>query len=496
MRMSEQFLSKKSIFWNPQTLIFIVSYFLIRILSFVLTGHIILQSFIVFCIILIFATLYYKNQELAWVLLIGEFLIGGAGHFLEFFGLSLRTMLFTTFVCLWFTQTAFNNKLELIGFPKKLITILSILLIFIIISSSKGIINGHGAKTVIQDLIPFTFFILIFPGYHLLKNRKNQEFLVRALIAFLISSTIFALFTFVIFASGVEYLQSPYYKWFRDVAMGKITNMGFGFWRIVLPEHLLFVPLTLLTSSLLMRNERHHKLWWVMLTCAILILILNFSRIYILALIIGLIILKYKHNIKKWFSVSASVLIIFILLFVSISFLASGGKSNGLELLGLRAGSLYQPEIEESSLTRMMLLEPISKLILKNPLSGAGLGATITFIEPSSWEEITTRHFDWGYLELLAELGLLGALSFMSLIFYILFSLIKKIRLSPDYHDFYVGSLAGVISLMLMNFTSPVLFHTVGVMYLIAMIILSTKTHTILGNIVSVLYQTFHKLRN
>ncbi|OGH77496.1 MAG: hypothetical protein A2469_04040 [Candidatus Magasanikbacteria bacterium RIFOXYC2_FULL_40_16] len=491
--MYDQFLTKKSIFWNPQTFLLIASYFLIRVLSFYLAGHIILQSLTVFIIILIFATLYYKHQEWAWAVLIGELLLGGAGHLFEFFGLSLRTMLFLTFVSLWFVQTAFNSQFEMTGFPKKLVIILSVLSLFLISSFSNGLINGHGARAVIQDLIPFSFFILIFPGYHIFKNRKNQEFLVRALIAFLISSAIFALFTFIVFSTGAEYLQSPYYKWFRDTAMGKITNLGFGFWRIVLPEHLLFVPLSLLTASLLMRDEKHHKLWWLMLSLAILILILNFSRIYILAFLIGLAILKYKHNFKKWFSVSASVLAIFLLLFVSISFFASGGTSNGLGLLGLRAGSIYQPQIEVSSYTRMILLEPIMEIIKENPLFGAGLGATITFTDPVYYQVITTRHFDWGYLELAAEIGIFGLIAFMALIFYIIISLIKKIRLSPDYHDFYVGLLAGVIAMMFMNITSPVLFHTVGVIFLATIIILSAKTHTILENIITILYQTFRK---
>lgn len=493
--MYEQFLAKKSIFWNIQTLLFIALYFLIRFFSFFLVTHHILQSFVVLIVILIFATLYYKNQEWAWALLISEFLLGGSGHFFEFFGLSLRTMLFGTFISLWFVQTAFNTRSELTAFPKKLTVILSILLLFIIISFGNGVINGHSAKAVIQDLMPFLFFVLIFPGYHLLQNRRNQEFLVRALIAFLISSAIFALFTFIIFSIGAEYLQSPYYKWFRDIAMGKITDMGNGFWRIVLPEHLLFVPLTLLLSSLLMRNEKHHKLWWLMLSMSLLILILNFSRIYLLAIAIGFFILKYKHSFKKWFSVSASAILIFFVLFFSLSLSASNGNTFGLGLLGLRIGSVYQPQEEVSSHTRLMLLDPITKIIKENILFGVGLGASITFVEPVYYQTITTRHFDWGYLELLAELGLFGLFSFLALIFYIIFSIIKKIRLSPDYHDFYVGLLAGLSAMMVMNITAPILFHAIGVLFLVLVIIMSTKPHTIVGDIISILYQTFHKLK-
>ena len=305
--MRAKYLTNKSIFFNWQTLFLVLTYFAIRILSFKSAPHIYPQAVLVFIVLLIFATLYYKNQNLALYMLLGELFLGGAGHFFEFLGLSIRTILFSVFAVLWFIQTISNDKKEMFNFPKKLYFLLIIFGIFLIFSAINGIYNNHGIKPVIQDIIPYGFFLLIFPLYHLFEKKENQDYLTRLISAFLIGSAVFSLFTFVLFSSGAEYLQSPYYKWFRDIAMGKITDMGYEFFRIVTPEHLLSVPLILLLSSFLMGKKPHHKIWWLLLILALLILILDFSRIYLLALGAGLLVLKYKHNWKKWFFVNFSV---------------------------------------------------------------------------------------------------------------------------------------------------------------------------------------------
>lgn len=483
----------KSIFFNWQTLFLVFIYFGIRLLSFALASHTILQAIVVFVILMILGGLYYKHPDWAWYILLGELVLGGAGHFFEFFGLSIRTILVLTFIALWTGYTISTNTKKILHIPHKLFYLLITLASFVGISALIGTMNNHGIRAVIQDLIPYSFFVLVLPAYYLFKKQKNQKYLIRLLIAFLISSAIFSLITFILFSSGAEVLQSPYYKWFRDVAMGKITDMGGGFFRIVAPEHLLITPLVLLISSLLMKKEKHHKLWWAMLIFGIFILILNFSRIYFLALIIGLIVLKYKHNFKNWIFVSATVGVITLLLFTSTSLAASGGASTGLDLLGLRIASISRPETEASALTRMTLLEPIFMMIRQHPITGSGLGSRIIFIDPVKSATLSSPHFDWGYLELWVELGLFGLTSFLSVIFYCIFLLIKKIRAVSNYHDFYVGLLAGCVSFLVMNITSPALFHVLGIFYFVFVITIAIKPHTLLEDIVKILYKIFHR---
>ena len=494
--MYEKFLTAKSVFFHKQTLALILIYFAIRILSFFLNKNFIMQSALVFIIIMVFGALYYKKQEWAWCILLGELLLGGAGHFFEFLDLSIRTALFITFISLWTITSIATVEKELYFFPRKLYFLLASLGIFVFISAVAGIYNGHGLRAVVSDLTPYSFFILIFPGYYFLSKKNGQEYLMRLFASFLLSSAVFSLFNFVIFSRGIAYLQSPYYKWFRDVAMGKITDMGEGFFRIVAPEHLLAVPVIIILASLLMREEKHHKMWWFMLIPASLILILNFSRIYFLAILIGFIILKYKHSFIRWFFINSAIVSLIFVLFAGINFIFSANHTFGLDLLTGRAKSISQPDTELSSLTRMSLLAPIFNMIKAHPLIGNGLGSRVVFNEPAAFNLVNTSHFDWGYLEIWAELGIFGFISFMSLILYIMYNLIQIIRRAADYHDFYVGALGGLSAFLIMNITSPVLFHSLGVFFIFFLIILISKPHTILDDIVFILYRTFHRLRN
>lgn len=489
-------LTDKSIFLDRQTLFLLAVFAALRILSLLLFDHLIIQAFLMFVILMLFGITYFKSIQGAWMIVLGEFFLGGAGHFLELFGLSLRSMLVFTFMVLWLIQhigiRPLHSKLRI---PHAIfyffIPFVAIITFGIII----GMKNGHDFLSIIRDAVPFSFFALMLPFYHYVGEKKTQEYLIRLLLVFLIGSALFSLVTFFMYAGGLGALQDTYYHWFRDVAMGKITDTGTGFFRIVLPEHLLAVPATLLISSLLMRDEKHHKLWRFFLILSLLILVLNLSRTYFLALGIGLVVLKYKHATKRWLAVSGTVVLFSFLLLTSTSLLASGGASAGLELVGVRFGSILAPTTETSTYTRTALLDPIFLLIREHPIVGSGLGATITFFDPIRLHNINTGQFDWGYLELLAEIGILGLLSFLAIVGVILYELVIKIESLSDYHDFYVGMLGGVIALLAMTATAPALFHALGIFYLVIALTVAIKPISIFDKILTYLYRTFHRLR-
>ncbi|MEK7084412.1 MAG: O-antigen ligase family protein, partial [Patescibacteria group bacterium] len=280
-----------------------------------------------------------------------------------------------------------------------------------------------------------------------------------------------------------------------DVAMGKITDTGTGFFRIVLPEHLLMVPIGLIISSLLMKNERHNGWWYFFLGATLLVLVLNLSRAYALAFVGGLLELKISHAWKRWLTVSCGTLLATVLLFTSVHFLASRGTSFGWELFGIRVLSVFQPTLEISSYTRMELLSPIFTMMQKHPLLGSGLGATVTFIDPSTNIQVTTPHFDWGYFEMLVELGPLGLVAFLLVIGFAIFELAQKIRRADDWHDFYVGLLGGVAAFLIMTLTTPALFHVFGIVFLLLVFTVSMKPHTIFDDLIPLLYRIFNRIK-
>jgi len=490
-------ITKESIFHHWQTPTMLLVFFSIRASSFFLTGHLITQSVLAFLIILLLGILYFKNPDWAFYLVIGEIFLGGGGHYLEFLGLSIRTLLIGTFLILWTLHTVSQGIIrEHVHLEKHLSIFLIVFYFLLVISVINGLYHGHPMGVIIQDLMPFLYLPLIFPAFHLLSRESAQEYFTRLIIAFIIGSAIFSVFTFVLFSTGIAELQEPFYKWFRDVSLGKITNMGNNFFRIVLPEHLLMTPIVLIISSLLMRDEKHHKMWRILLFLSTMILVLNFSRVYLLALVAGLVILKYKHRWKRWLIVSATTLGLFFLIFASFSILASGGKSLGEELFGTRVASLATPDIEASSANRMMMLPSIFEIIKSAPILGVGLGASVTFLNTKTYELVTSRQFDWGYLEMMAELGTLRTLALLALIFFGAWKLMEKIKHAPDWHDFYVGLLGGIMAMLVTNLTSPALFHVFGIIFFVLILAIAIKPMDIFEKLITLLYRIFNRVKS
>ncbi len=491
----QKFLTSKSIFFQKQTTWLIILFFAIRIISFLLNGQILIQGILVFVLLMLLGILYFKNPDWAWMLVLGEIFLGGSGHYLEFIGLSIRTLFIAFFLFLWASQnigqSILRKRLKIHKYTNWIISLLFISLFF---AFANGIYNGHEARRVIQDFMPFTFLFLIFPSYHLFSKPEIQNYFARLILVFVIGTAIFSLITFGLFSSGITHIHEPFYNWYRDIDVGKITDMKTGFFRIVESSHLIIVPLMLIISSLLMKDEKHHKMWRLLLILLTIILVLNLSRGYFLALGVGLLVLKYKHKWKQWLKQSLSVVLLIIIIFSSIHFIASAGQSFGWELFGVRLKSFVQPQLEISTNTRMMILPNIIQMIGQHPILGVGLGATVTFVNYSTYQSITSPHFDWGYLEMWTELGLFGSLILIFLYGFVAFALIKKIRAIPDWHDFDVGLLAGIVAFLVMNVTIAALFHVFGILFLIFALTIATKYTAIFDRTTALLYQVFNRV--
>ncbi len=492
----QKFLSNKSIFFRGQTFWLLILFFAIRVLSYFLNGHLIIQGLLVFTILMILGILYFKNPSWAWGLVLGEILLGGSGHYLEFLGLSIRTLLIGFFIFLWLAQLLGERNLKkTILINKPITAILVVLFIFLFGSVFNGLYHEHEFRRIVADIMPFTFLLLLFPSYYLFAEKKTQEFLVRLIGVFIIGTATFSLTTLVLFSTKIARLQDGFYKWYRDVDMGKITDMGAGFFRIVEPAHLLIVPIILIITSLLMRNEHHHKMWRFIQILSIVILALNLSRAYFLALVVGLIVLKLKHNWKQWMTESIMTILLVMIVFSGIHMIASGGGSLGWELFGVRLQSLTSPTLEISTNTRMMILPAAWQMITTNPILGVGLGATVTFLNPYTYEAFTTASFDWGYLEMWAELGIFGALVLIFLYAFVGYKLLLKIVNIHDWHDFDVGLLAGIVALLITNIAAPALFHVFGILYLIFAMTIAMKHTSIFERTTAVLYQVFNRVK-
>ncbi|HLD60951.1 MAG TPA: O-antigen ligase family protein [Patescibacteria group bacterium] len=424
------------------------------------------------------------RNPLGWYAIALEIILGGAGGYLAAGPLSLRTCLLLISILIYFGQKLRDHKLkELFQQNKTVVYLFSALFLAVGISAIHGFLAGHNKNFIFPDTIPYLFLLYYFPLKELITAKSsNLQIFKSSLLAAILGNFLLIIFTFIGYSSELFVLQDSYYHWYRDVAIGKITELPFHFYRLVINEHLLLVPIILwLLSCVIARRSEERtttsqspsstKKPWdyyvapLLVMTLLIILSINLTRIYMLALAFGYLFLFSKQHWKRWFVYGVVSCLLFVVSFTSIHLVASRGQSLGWELFGLRLQSIVQPSIEESAFSRKLLLPKIVDKIKQQPILGTGLGDTVTVYSPVFKKEVTTPHFDWGYLEILAEMGIFGLLAWLFLITSILSRL--RINKPPSPAEAPYGwAKAGLAALLVINLTSPALFHVLGIIWL------------------------------
>ncbi|MBI2444419.1 MAG: O-antigen ligase family protein [Candidatus Magasanikbacteria bacterium] len=495
---------------RKQLCLFLVLYILIRVFSYFFSPETPLyaanpvNTIVSLAILLTTLYLLLTKNAWGWYIIALEIILGGAGGYLAVGPLSLRTTLLLASILIFFGYKIKDHQLKnLLKENKTTGVVFSLLYFAVFIAALRGYFAGHNLRLIFSDAIPYLFLLYYFPLKELLANNGKRDsstpptksgsvgmtigmtkktgfiqIVTNTLYAAIIGNLLLLALTFIGFSSGLFALQDSYYHWYRDVALGKITELPFNFYRLVLNEHLILVPimLWLLHRVIARSDERATKqstgfqnqpgsvgkgiasLHFVSLAMTLVILSLNLTRIYLLALAVGYLFLFSKTYWKRWLVHGILAGAIFIVSFTSIHLIASRGQSLGWELFGLRLQSIASPQIEDSSLSRLLLLPKILDKIKAYPLLGTGLGDTVTVFSPVFKTDITTPHFDWGYLEILAEMGIIGLITWLLLIVY-LFIILKKSQ-APRWQYTSLGAL------LVINLTSPALFHVLGIILL------------------------------
>jgi hypothetical protein len=452
--------------WLTPWLLFL-TYTLIRAVSFLFPPDTALHpasslnSIITAGIVLITCALLVKKNSIGWYIVAGELIIGGAGNFFALHGVSLRTVLLGTALSI-FTLQNWSTFREMYTKNKVTVWCLSLLYLVVGLGALRGILAGHGIGPVFADTIPYVFFLYFFPLQKILGSERGEDFkkfVWNCLIATSVGNALFTGMTFGLFSTGYSTLQDTYYHWFRDVAGGKITELPFHFYRIVLNEQLVLVPLLLFFITELLESTKAKKIVVLLSFFLLSILAINLTRSFLLALLVGFLMLFRPRYWKRWLATTTLTVGVFVSIFVGIHTLASRGHSLGLEIFGLRLQSIVTPSLEPSSLSRLLLLPKIIDTIKTHPILGEGLADSVTVYSPVVQHEITTTQFDWGYLEIWSELGLIGLVAWGILLGYIGIQ-IKADSFEPAWQFASLGAL------LVITITAPALFHVLGITWI------------------------------
>lgn len=429
-----------------------------------------------------------KRDERGWYIVMLELVLGGAGGLFSLLDFSLRTWLLLFSLGIFAIRKFQDGQLSsLVPENRPYSYVLALLYTIVIIAALRGYFFNHDPHLIASEIIPYLFFLYYYPLKELLGSEKFRAFATVAVVAAIAGNVLFMLLTFFglsfnsIVIPGVLAGIGLYYHWFRDAALGKITALPFNFYRIVLNEHLLLVPVLLwmISPIIINRNKQSNGgqrdinmrtgVIWLSASALLIVLTLNLSRIYLIALATGFLLYFSRTYWRRWLAGGLIGIVIFIFSFTFLHLIASRGQSLGWEVFGIRLQSIVSPELEDSSLSRLLLLPKILAHIERQPLIGNGLGDTVTVYSPVEHVTITTAQFDWGYLQIADELGAAGLLIWL-LFIYLIVTLIRKV--DATHRQAYYSSLT---SLLVINLTFPALFHVLGAIFLAFLAISATN---------------------
>ncbi len=443
-----------------------------------------------FAISAIIFILSLRKLEYGLFALLAELMIGSFGYLFYFenngFKISIRVALWLIIMSVWLanqiTKFIKTKKFEIDFFRSSYLFYFLFLFIFIIFGAINGFARGNLFNNIFFDSNNWLYFLLIFPIFSVFQDNNNLKIAKRIFLACVIWISAKTIILAYIFSHNFIFFIPDLYLWVRRSGAGEITQVVTGFSRIFMQSHIFvligfFALLFYLLKSIIAKNK--FIAYHVFLPALFLsVIVISFSRSFWIGLAAGgfffwmAAIFKLKITLKKFISLNLIALSAAILslalafLIIKFPYPAPAGNFDAANLLSRRASQISS---EAGVSSRWRLLPQLWKEIKKSPISGQGLGATVTYqsydprvLETSSQGEYTTYAFEWGWLDIWLKLGILGLTAYIILFIKLIFDGLKiNSRLS-------LSLAAGLIIIFFVSVFSPYANHPLGIGYIIA----------------------------
>jgi hypothetical protein len=487
------------------TLLFI---FFFELLS--LLGHFvpIVNTIGLFVAVIFLIALSIKDSFLGLCFLFAELFIGSFGRLFSMdvsgFSVSVRMSLWLSVMLIWLIQLLVlrvrtgtcANKAVL---KSREFKIFIPLFIFIVWGLVNALLNHTSLSYIINDANAWLYFSIIFPVFYAFKNStaslSRLNLILQVFTASVIWISLKTFFILFIFSHKMIFSMSELYIWVRDTRIGEITSMENGFVRIFFQSHIFVLIATfiffLIVVNLVIKNkdifsnaQKRQKfiIFFSSLTLFFAVDLLNQSRSNWVGLFIGLVLcvllVVYKYGWKKIIFPIAILFSTFIVslalivLVVKFPYPAPSDDFNTVSMLTDRGGKIKN---EAGVSSRFALLPKLWGEIKTAPILGKGFGATVTYkssdprvLENNTEGIYTTFAFEWGWLDVWLKLGLIGVLSYLFLLFYIIFWSIKNLK---KLNIIQLAFVVGLASISAVSFFSPYMNHPLGIAYLILSVI-------------------------
>jgi len=359
---------------------------------------------------------------------------------------------------------------------------LGVLMVFIFFALLRGLLCSSSWSLVLADVNAWLYLALIIPlllayedGNKMQAIRVKKYFLLAVL--WLSFKTLFLLFVF----SHNFAIVPDVYLWIRRSGIGEITAMGGGWFRIFIQSQI-YLPIAfflVLFPAVKTKFASNIQLLRIISLLAVFlaIIVISMSRSFWLAFAVsGLIAavfawrLSWSLYIKALAYILLSAILSAFLIFIIIKFPLLNNNSE-VHFTAL-ANRLEVNTGEAAVASRWSLLPNLWNKIKKEPILGQGFGASVSYYSqdprvlinnPDGW--YTTYAFEWAYLDTWLKIGILGTITFVTWIIYLIISL-WHYSLSKK-SEIYFALAASLLFLMIVNIFTPYLNHPLGLSFLL-----------------------------
>lgn len=434
--------------------------------------------------------LSWMRLDLAFCVVLAELLVGSKGYLFSYdignFTVSLRLGLFLAIFSVWFIHYFLKRQVSFR--QSKLFWWFTAFFLVYLGAVINSLARNYPLKNVFLDANGYLYFGLIFVFYEVF---ADQEKIRRGLEVFFAGLIIFALKTLtllIIFSAQPDFI-SLVYRWARDTRVEEITFVAQNFYRIFSQSHFYSLVGAILIITLLALKSRaewqkRYRFLVIALTCSTVSLLISYSRSFWLSFILTAIVMlvvfvkRYRFSFRRVFKFSLALIglltleAVLIVLLVSLpTWLTTGQPGTSLaSLIEERIGDSQEPALQ----SRWSLLKPLTKEIISSPVIGKGFASEVTYVSSdprlvaSSGGIYRTYGFEWGYLDIMLKMGLIG-LAVYGLFLWQLgkLGLMAYKKCSSEQQIIVLGLLFGLLALIISHATTPYLNHPLGIGYLL-----------------------------
>ena len=469
-------------------IILFASFIGLELISFLVfkTAIFLMTSFLIVSLLVLIISIYRIKWGLFLILL--ELIVGSKGYLLfwpisDSNLLSIRIVIWSIFMLVFAIKLVWQIKslkkdspylLNIKNFPllKPYLYLAGTLVLGLV----SALIYQNNILNIFLDFNNWLYFLLIFPLIAIKPSRKDLSNILMIGAIWLSLKTIILL---AIFSHNTFTL--PVYEWLRKTLVGEMTMLEGG-WNRIFIQSQSFVAIAYLfllakSHSLSLSLKKINAYNYLLVIIGGLFfstIVLSLSRSFWLGLVFStlalLVVIALKFGYKN---LIRPFTFVFLSVVIGLAFILIALPGETQSQLDNQLANRVTGQDEAAIGSRWSLLRPLLSEIIKNPVTGQGFGATVTYIsqDPRVLEEdssgvYTTYAFEWGYLDIWLKIGAIGLIAYL----YLLWLIIRKSYiLGRDTNDnFYFAIFASILFLVVVHFFTPYLNHPLGIGFIVA----------------------------